>query len=169
MTRLLHSAERCAFLVHRQAFSEPARHAMIGGRENEDVAHLVPQRRAPVEVAGLARRRAVHGHDFAEGDAERAESRHAHGAHGEILVVGIDLDLHRTGQRHVVLLLVGRENRVQLRLHVGKQQRGFSLVELEDGRVVAKGVEVLVAVEQAQAVDRCGVAIAVVVAQAPVP
>ncbi len=72
MTRLLHSGECSPFFVHCQSLGEPARHAVIGGGQNEDVAHLMPQRRAPVEVAGFARGRAVHGDDFAEGDAERA-------------------------------------------------------------------------------------------------
>ena len=96
------------------------------------MAHLVPQRRAPVEVAGLARRGAVHRDDLAEGHAQRAQPGHAHGAHGEVFVIRIDLDLHRAGQLHVVFLLVGGEDRVQLRLHVRQQQVGFVLVELEN-------------------------------------
>ena len=58
-----HSGEACGFLVNRQTFGKPARHAMIRRRENEHVTHLVSQRARPMEVAGLAARRAVHGHD----------------------------------------------------------------------------------------------------------
>ena len=87
------------------------------------------------------------------------------GAHGEVFVIGIDLNLNRAGKLHSVLHFVGGENRVQLLLHVGEQQCGFAFVELKNGRVVAKGIEVFVAVEQAKAVDGCGVAIAVVVSE----
>ena len=48
--------------------------------------------------ARLAAGRAVHRDDVAEGHAQRAQARHAHGADGEIFVVGIDLQLHRTGR-----------------------------------------------------------------------
>ena len=93
--------------VYRESFGEPARHAMIGGSENVDVAHLMPQRAGPVEVAGLAAGRAVHGDHFAESDAQRAQPRHAERADGEILVVGIDFDLHGAGELHFVFLFVG--------------------------------------------------------------
>ena len=136
---------------------------MIGRGENEDVAHLVPQRRAPVKVAGLAGRRAVHRDHLAKRDAQRAQPRHAHGAHGKIFVIGIDLHLHRARQRHLILLRIGGKNGVQLALDVRQQYRRFALVELDDCRIVAKRVEVLVAVEQAQAVHRGRVAIAVVI------
>ena len=36
-----------SLLVNRQAFGEPARHAVVGGGEDEDVVHLVPERAAP--------------------------------------------------------------------------------------------------------------------------
>ena len=62
---------------------------------------------------------------------------------------GIDLNLHGAGKRHAVLLLVGCQNRVQLRLHVRKQLRGLCLVQFEDRRWVAEGVEVFIAVQQA--------------------
>ena len=149
--------------VDRETFGEPARHAMIGGGENEDVAHLVPQRAGPIEIAGLAAGRAVHGDHFAEGDAQRAQAGHAQRAHGEVFVVGIDLHLHRAGQRHFVFLFIGGDGALQHFLEIGTQQVGFVLVELEDGGVVLEGDEILVAVEQAQAVDGGGVAIAVVV------
>ena len=152
--------------VHREAFGEPARHAMIGGGENEDVAHLVPQRAGPVKIAGLAAGRAVHGDHFAEGDAQRAQAGHAQRAHGKVFVVGIDLHLHRARQLHFVFLLVGGDGALQHFFEIGMQQIGFFLVELEDGGVVLEGYEILVAVEQAQAVDGGGVAIAVVVSTA---
>ena len=42
------------FLMNREAFGEPARYAMVGGCENENVTHLVPERASPIEFAGLA-------------------------------------------------------------------------------------------------------------------
>src|ERR1700684_4456189 len=42
-------------LMHGKAFRKPARHPAVGGRENVDVAHLMPQRAAPIEIAWLAR------------------------------------------------------------------------------------------------------------------
>src|SRR5258707_6206967 len=73
-----------AFLVYSKTFSEPPGHAMICGSEDEHMAHLVPECGAPVKVAWLARRRAIHGNDIAKGDTERTEAWHAHGAHGKI-------------------------------------------------------------------------------------
>ncbi len=79
-------------LEHRQALAQPARHAIARHRQREHMRHLVPQRAAPVEVTALAARRAVHGDHIAEGHAQQADARQACGAHGEIIVVGIDLD-----------------------------------------------------------------------------
>ena len=119
---------------------------------------------APLIGAGRAAGGAVHGHDFAEGDAQRAEAGHAQRAHGEIFVIGIELHLHRAGQLHLVLLFVGGDGAIDFGLHVRQEQVGFFFVELDDGGVVLEGNEILVAIEQAQAVYGGGVAIAIVVA-----
>ena len=155
-----------AFLMNREAFRKPARHAVMGGGEHEDVVHLVPQRVGPVERAGLASRRAVHGDDGSERHTERAETGHALGADGEVVVVRVHLDLHRTRQRHLVLLRVGGRWRASAhrRSTAGEIAASFvSSFRIVCGVLEING-EVLVAVEQAQAVDRRRVAVAVVVA-----
>src|SRR5579883_500188 len=42
------------FFVYRKPLGEPARHAIICRIQNENVAHLMPQRLAPVIAAGWA-------------------------------------------------------------------------------------------------------------------
>ena len=81
--------------MHRQALGEPARHVRIGHREGEDVAHFMPQGGGPMELAGRAAGGAVHGDGVAERHAQRAQAGHAQRAHREIVVVGVDLHLHR--------------------------------------------------------------------------
>src|SRR5690606_5243622 len=63
---------RAALCEHGMSFREPARHAVVGHAEMERVRQLVPERRAPVERATVARGRRVHGQYAAEADAERA-------------------------------------------------------------------------------------------------
>ena len=113
-----------AFLMNGEALGEPAGHAAAGGSNDKYVTHFVPHGRPPIEVAGLAARGAVHGDDATEGDAERAEAGHAKRAYGEVFVVRVDLNLHGAGEVHAVLLFVGGEDGVQLRLHVGLKQGG---------------------------------------------
>ncbi len=122
-----------SLFVNRQPFGEPARHAVVGGGEHEHVVHLVPERAGPVERAGRAARRTVHRDDSSERHAERAETGHTHRADGEVLVIGIDLHLHRPGKRHLVLALVGVHRPRQHALDVRLEQIGFLLVELERG------------------------------------
>src|ERR1019366_6283101 len=51
-------------------------------------------------------------------DAQWAQSRHAQRAHGEILVVRVDLHLHRLFELEPVLLLVGGDGAIHLGLEV---------------------------------------------------
>ena len=84
---------------------------IIGHVEHVDVAHFVPQGAGPVKAAGRPARRAVHRDHIAERHAQRAQAGHAHGAHGEVFVVGIDFHLHRPVELEPVFLLVSRQAR----------------------------------------------------------
>ena len=107
---------RCLRLfVDRQAFGEPARHAMIGRRQNEDVAHLVPQRAGPVKSPGLRPDGLSIATTSPNVTPKRAQSRHAQRAHGEVFMIRIDFHLHRPRQLHLVFLLVGGDGALQLR------------------------------------------------------
>ena len=114
-------------------------------------------------TAGRAPGGAVQGYDFAESNAEGAEAGHSQRAHGEIFVVGIELHLHRAGQLHLVLFFIGGDHALQLGLDIWQQQICFFFVKLDDRRIVFERFEILVAIEQAQAIYRSGVAISVVV------
>ena len=46
-----HSGAGALLLVHRDAFGEPARHALVRHLQRDDVRELVPQRRFPLELA----------------------------------------------------------------------------------------------------------------------
>ena len=155
--------------VHRDALGEPARRAMVRHFEHEHVVRLVPQRARPVERSRLASRRTVHRDHRAKRDAERAKARHPERPHREVLVIRIDLDLHRFLQRRRVLLPVGREGRLEQRLDIRPQHIGFLHVQLDDRRRVLDRDEILGAVEEPQAVHGRRVAVAVVVAELEFP
>src|SRR5687767_11059349 len=53
---------------------------------------LVPDRRSPVVLADLSRRRRMHCEHAAEADAQGPESGQADGAHREVAVAPIDLE-----------------------------------------------------------------------------
>ena len=126
-------------LVDGQPLGEPARHAVVGGGEDVDVAHLMPERAAPIKVAGLAARGAVHGDDLAKGHAQGAEAGHSHGANREVLVVGVDFHLHGARKLHLVFLLVRGHAAFQLRFKIGAQQLGFLLVQFQDRGLISEG------------------------------
>ena len=69
---------------HRRPLREPPRDAALAEAERDAVGELVPRRRGPGELPGLAGRRAVQRDHPAEARAQRAESRHAHGARREV-------------------------------------------------------------------------------------
>src|ERR1043166_2723214 len=87
---------RSLFLEHSQPFGEPPWHAMVSRREHVHMTQLVPHRAGPVKAPRLARAWRIHRNDVSERHAERPQTRHAHRPHGEIVVIGIDLHLHRT-------------------------------------------------------------------------
>ncbi len=138
---------RRVLLVHGEPLGEPARHPVPGHAQVEGVGDLVPQRRAPVELPRRARRRRVEGHHRAEGHAQQADAGEAHGAHGEVGVVGIELDADRRRRRVAVALAQARVGRLGDVEHVGRQHRRLVAVQhrLEGAAahalVLAQGVE----------------------------
>ena len=88
------SRARRRLFVHRHPFGEPARDAIFRHRQHVYVAHFVPHRAGPVEVPGGGRT-GCPSRPRAERHTQRAQARHAHGAHREIFMIGIDLQLHR--------------------------------------------------------------------------
>ena len=117
-----------------------------------------------MEVARLTARRAVHGHHVTERHTERPQTRHAQSAHREILVIRINLHLHRAGQFHPILLLVRGNRTFQLRQKVGIQQVRLFPMQLQNGRIVFENDEVLITIQQPQTVDRRLIAVTVRVA-----
>src|SRR6185295_1834097 len=76
---------------------------MIGHLERDHVRELVPQRAAPVELARVARRRAVHRDHLSEANSERAQSRQPQRAHGKVFVIRKDLNRDRRARREMIL------------------------------------------------------------------
>ncbi len=109
---------RAPLLVNGDAFAEPARHEVIRRLEREHVRHLVPQRRAPVEVVVGSARRAVHRDEVAERHAEEPDAGQAGDAHGEIVVIGIQLDDDGLLELEVVTLAVGVDGAIHEIEHV---------------------------------------------------
>ena len=140
--------------MHGHAFGEPPRHSAVGEREYVDVAHLVPECTAPVKVARLARRRAIHSHYLSKSDSERAQSRHTHGSYCKILMVGIHLNLHRPRELGLVFLVIRGDDPLQLSFKVRMQQLRFIFAQPQHRPVFLVGDEVLVAIQKAQAVHR---------------
>ena len=70
---------------------------------------------------------------LSERHAQRAQSRHAHGADGEIFMIRINFHLHRLGQLELVFLFVGRHGALQLRLEIRPQQLRFLLLQPQNG------------------------------------
>src|SRR5439155_2457802 len=152
------------FLVHRQPLGEPAWHAVIGGGENEDMAHFVPECAGPMKLAGFASRRAIHGNDITKGGAERAETRHTRRAYGKVLVVRIDFHLNGPHEFHVVFVLISGKSAPQFRPKIRKQEGSRLLVKLQDRSFVLEGHEVRVTVQQAKTVYGDVISVAVVIA-----
>ena len=86
---------RLPLLVYRQPLREPPRHAIVSRAQDEHVTHLMPHRRAPVEVPRPAPRRAIHRHHVAKRHPQRPQPRHPHRPHRKVLVVRVHLQLHR--------------------------------------------------------------------------
>jgi hypothetical protein len=84
-------------------------------------------------------------------------------------MVRVYLDLHDAGDLHLVLLLVIGNVALQLGFKIRIEKVGFLLLQPENGGVVLEGHEVLIAVEQAQAVDRRGIPIPAVVRHLELP
>src|SRR6185369_11257076 len=78
--------------INGKPFGEPARDAIVSHLQGDDVRVLVPERAAPVELAGFTRGGRILRDNESETDAERAESGNAERAHREVFVVVEDLD-----------------------------------------------------------------------------
>ncbi len=108
-----------------------------------------------MEVAARARRRTVHRDDVTEGHPQQADARQPGGAHGKIVVVGIELDKDVFGRAPAIALGEQRHAATADVLDVRCERGGFAAVELhhERGRADATKVVLLETVEQPQRVD----------------
>jgi hypothetical protein len=115
-----------------QTLGEPARHAVLGHAEMKGVRELVPQGRAPVELADPSGRGGVHGQDAPKAHPEYADARQSGRPHGEVGVARVELEPHRGGwlvavafhQLRVGLLSQRRCVRLeQVRLVVSQEDR----------------------------------------------
>ena len=96
---------RAAFLEHRGSLAEPAWQPVVRHLQRDDVRHLVPQRRAPVEFTRRPRLRRVHRHDAAEARAQRAEhAGQAQRADREVVVAREHFDQQRPLRRELPAL-----------------------------------------------------------------
>ena len=73
--------------------------------------------------------------------------------------------MHWAGKFHRIFTVVCRDDLMEFVLKVGSQKIRFVLLEDKDGGIIANRYVVLIAVDQAQAVDRGRIPVAVVVAQ----
>src|SRR6202011_5215869 len=80
----------------------------------------------------------------------RAQTGHAQSSDGEILMVGVNLELNRSRERHFVLLVIGSDDSLQFGFKIRLQKRGFLLAQLEDSGGSTVSVELGIAVQQAQ-------------------
>ena len=142
-------------LVGRDAFGQPARHALLRQLQRHDVRQLVPQRRRPVEVAGRARFRRVERHHAAEAGAERADhAGQPDGAHREVVVLREHLDENRPLRRELILLRERGERLLRERRDVFAHHRRFARMALEDDVAFGRHVELLERVQHLQQVER---------------
>ena len=133
---------------------------MIGRLEREDVRHLVPQRAAPVKLAGGAPGRTVHRHHITERHAEQADAGQTGDPHGEVVVIRIEFERHRLTQREAItarelidaLLRQLQQVRTQRRRLLGVQpQADFERFAAHDD-VRTRQFELVDAIEQAQGI-----------------
>ncbi len=129
---------------------------MLGDGEREHMGHLVPERAAPVKLAGLTSGRAIHRNEIAERDAEQADARQARSAHREVIVVRINLDRHRLRGLEGIAVRVSRDRLARDFFDVRTHRVRFLLVEPghDVRRVGAHDAEVLQLVEYAKRVHR---------------
>jgi hypothetical protein len=93
------------FLVDRDPFAQPARHAVVGFGQRDDVAKLVPQHTLPIRRPRSLRGGTVGGDQRAEAHAQVTfTARHPEGADGEVALLGEDLNHHRLVKLQGVLL-----------------------------------------------------------------
>ena len=114
---------------------------------------LVPHGGKPVPLLNRFRRRPVHDHHVAEGGAEDADPRQAGRTHGEIIVMLIELENHRSletvavSRRH---LLTGPLDKLA---DVNGQHGAFVGMGPQDERIGGVGVVAVEGVEETQRVD----------------
>ena len=136
--------------VHRQAFCEPARHAMLGEGQDVNMAHSC-QACSPSGTRRACDRRGCPSRPRSERHTQRAQARQAHGADGEVLVIRIDLHLHRPLQLELVL-----PSYVAIARFISSGNRGAALrllrVKLQDGGRSRESHEVLEGVDQFQGI-----------------
>ncbi len=136
---------------------------MIGRLEREHVRHLVPERRAPVKIVVRAPGRAVHRDEIAESHAQQSDARQARRAHGEVVVLGIELDDDGLGELEVVAFRERSNAVVDEVLHVSLEHVGLVAVQAQDHagagirlvhlRHLHDVAEVVEAVDESQRVD----------------
>ena len=129
-------------LVHGDPLREPARDAVAAQAERERVRQLVPQGRAPVELSDRPRGGRVDGGHGPEAGAEAGQPGQAHRAHGEVGVIGIDLDPHRPLRLVAVALGQARVGLFGQGRGVGSEQVRLLAVE-QDAKVLGARLAVL--------------------------
>ena len=131
------------FLVHRDAFGQPSRHAVLGQLQRVHVRQFVPQRGLPAEVARRPRARRIHGDDAAEARAERAHAvpRSPMRAHGKLVVDRKHFDQDRPFGREAVARAERLARLLGQRHRVGLEHGGLGLLELEDEVAGRDGLE----------------------------
>ena len=156
-------------LVDRKPLGEPADYPVVGQRQDVHVAELMPECAGPVELSRRATRGAVHRDGVPAGSVEShskgSQAWHAHGADREILVVGVDLDLHRLRKLVLVLLLKDVHRAPDFGLEVRAEGLVFLLMQLEDDSRSFHGLVIRVAVHQPERVDGGFVVVVVFVAE----
>src|SRR4029453_9173680 len=93
-----------AFFVHRDAFGQPPRDALVRKLQSDQMLQHVPERRLPRERAWRLGSRRVHADDTAEAGAERAnQAGQAEVPDREVVVDGKDFDEDGTLRRELIL------------------------------------------------------------------
>ncbi len=144
---------RALLLEHRDALGEPARDAVVRHLQRDDVRHLVPQRGLPVEGARRPRPRRVERHHASEAGAERSDhARQADVAHGEVVVLGKDLDQDAAVDGVPVPRGQRVERLARQRQRVLAQDRRLVGMQPQRHHAVVGGLEPLEVVEQPEQV-----------------
>ncbi|MEZ5288006.1 MAG: hypothetical protein R2712_25070 [Vicinamibacterales bacterium] len=140
-------------LEHRDALGQPARHALVGKLQGDDVGELVPQRHAPVELARRPGTRRIQRDHAAEAGAKRTDhAGQADVAHREIVVPREHLDENRALRRELPALAQPGQRLARQRRRVLRHDGCFVRVEAQDHVSFLQRAELVQRVEQAEEV-----------------